>query len=144
MGVFKQNSYKSLNSPLYKVKTGNRGNEGQYLLICSRHVVFKIYFQYRALLILAEAITDLFAFSQTITLWIALRRTNMLCPEVKKLFSSSKQLSMNISLLTNIKMATRIVGIFIFISKFSCSTIFSKKEFAIDSKLPVHLKNMPI
>ena len=54
-------------------------------------------------------------------------------PEVLKLFSCSTQLSMKFSLLINMKMPT-IVGIFIFINReFSCSAMFSKKEFAIVS-----------
>ena len=53
-------------------------------------------------------------------------------PKVK-LFSCSTQLSMKFSLLINMKMPT-IVGIFILLAeKFSCSAMFSKKEFAIVS-----------
>ena len=52
-------------------------------------------------------------------------------PEVIKLFSCSTQLSMKFSLLINMKMPT-FVGIFIFISReFSCSAMFSKKQFAL-------------
>ena len=53
--------------------------------------------------------------------------------EVIKIFSGSTQLSLKFSLLINMKMPT-IVGIFIFLAeKFSCSAMFSKKEFAVDS-----------
>ena len=59
-------------------------------------------------------------------------------PKVIKLFSCSTQLSMKFSLLINTKMPS-IVGIFIFsyllAEKFSCSAMFSKKEFAIVNNL---------
>ena len=55
-------------------------------------------------------------------------------PEIIKHFSCSTQPSMKFSLLINMKMLTK-GSIFILSEKFSCSAMFSKKEFAIVSNL---------
>ena len=55
--------------------------------------------------------------------------------KVIKLFSCSTQLSMKFSLLINMKMPTKLEFSYLLAEKFSCSAMFSKKEFVIVSNL---------
>ena len=58
-----------------------------------------------------------------------------LAPRFIKLFSCSTQLSMKFSLLINMKMPTQLAFSYSLAEKFSCSDMFSKKEFGIVSNL---------
>ena len=58
-------------------------------------------------------------------------------PEDVKRFSYSTQLSMKFSRQINMKIPTMIGFLYLLADKFSCSAMFSKKEFAIVSNLRI-------